>query len=533
MVFSNPVKEKMKARKPVIGAMLRFANPMLAEIMIKTGIETVCIDNEHYPFTDEQIVNICRAVHGAGGICTIRLGQKNREAIYRVMDMGVDGILMPNVETAEEADMIVNATKYPSVGGTGNRGCCPITRGADYGVNLDIPEYYRRINDVTTVSIMIESKTGLENLEEILKNKGIDDFTIGPSDMSGSFGRPGKASDPDIKEAIENALNRMYEAGFAVESLAYNLDQVREALSKNRTLLNTGSDLQMLTRSFASHISGAKQRIERLGLKTTGKTVKERINRKEPVLVTYLRVAEPGIAEIAAHSGTDLVIIDDEHFPFTDAELSNEIRGVHLFGGTCVVRVHDKRTSSIYRILDMGADGIVAPQVQSAEEVESIVRAVKYGPRGNRGFCPITTGAGYGFGQTPMDYASKANKETIVGVMVENRLAVEDLDRILKVEGLDFISIGPSDMSASYGYPGQPDHPVVREAIQKAWDKILASGVALQGQAYNDDAAEKMLKDGKSYPDSCRNSTGNRFRCTSWSQHTYGCLSLSSSDICS
>ena len=145
----------------------------------------------------------------------------------------------------------------------------------------------------------------------------------------------------------------------------------------------------------------------------------------------------------------------------------------------------------------MGADGIVAPQVQSAEEVEQIVRAAKYAPRGDRGLCPITTGADYGFGYSASEIAEKTNKETIVGVMVENRSAVEDLDRILKVDGLDFISIGPSDMSASYGYPGQPDHPVVKAAIQQAWDKILASKIALQGQAYNDDAAEKMLKDGK------------------------------------
>ncbi len=494
MVFFNPVKDKMKAQRPVMAGMVRFANPMLAEIMIKAGVETICIDNEHYPFTDADITNICRAVHGAGGRCTIRIGVKNREAIYRVMDMGVDGILLPNVETAEEAQMIVDATKYPPVG---NRGCCPITRGADYGVNLDIPEYYKRINEVTTVSIMIESRKGLENLDEILKVKGIDEFTIGPSDMSGSFGRPGRASDPDIKKAIDTALAKIYAAGYPVESLAYNIDQVKDALSKNRRMLNIGSDLQMLTRQFAAHINGAREKIKKLGLKCTGETVKEKINRKEPVLVTYLRVAEPGIGEIAAHSGADLVIIDDEHFPFTDAELINQIRAIHTFNGTCVVRTHDKSKSAIARILDMGADGIVAPQVKDAKEAEAIIEAAKYGPRGYRGFCPITAGAEYGFGSDPKAYAKEANRKTIVGIMVETKSAIEDIDNILKLDGLDFISVGPSDVSASYGYPGEPNHPVVKAAMQQAWDKILASKVALQGQAYNDDTAEKILKEGK------------------------------------
>ena len=87
MDYVNSARQKMKERKLLVTAMLRFANPMIAEIMIRCGIDSVCIDNEHYPFTDNDVVNIVRAVHGAGGKCTMRHVPKSHGALYRLMDM--------------------------------------------------------------------------------------------------------------------------------------------------------------------------------------------------------------------------------------------------------------------------------------------------------------------------------------------------------------------------------------------------------------------------------------------------------------
>ena len=139
MNYNSTVKQKLKERKPLITGAVRLPDPSLAVIIAKAGVDAVLIDNEHFPFTDAAITDICRAVHGEGTCCLIRVGQKNLNYIYRVMDMGVDGVLLPNVETAEEAQLIVDAVKYPPVG---QRGCCPITRGADYGVNLNVSEDY-------------------------------------------------------------------------------------------------------------------------------------------------------------------------------------------------------------------------------------------------------------------------------------------------------------------------------------------------------------------------------------------------------
>ncbi|MBR1919897.1 MAG: hypothetical protein IJ831_09770 [Spirochaetales bacterium] len=495
MRFSNPVKEKMRAHRPVITAMLRLANPALAVIMVKAGVESITIDNEHYPFTDNDIINIVRAVKGEGAVCNIRLGDKSLNAIYRVMDMGVDGVLLPNVETREEAQMIVDAVKYPPVG---RRGCCPITRGAEYGVDLDVREYYEKINDETMVGIMIESKKGYSNLDEIMSVKGIDWFAIGPSDFSSSFGKPGQAAtDPEIKAAMTDAYERIVKQGFAVSGQAYTAESARRNLAAGKNVLNIGSDVQMLAKLFTEHVDGVRAVIREKGIKTTDRPVEERLRAKEPIAMPYMRIAEPACVEIACLSGIELLVLDDEHFPFTDKELMNCINAAHALGTKCIVRVHDKSTAAIGRILDIGADGIVAPQVTSYEEALRVCRAVKYGPEGDRGLCPITTAADYGFGHSASDYAQEANRRTIAGIMVETRGAVEDIDRILTIPELDYISVGPSDVSASYGLPGQYDHPTVKGAMRNVWDKTKVSHVALAGQAYTDEKVAPTLDDGK------------------------------------
>ena len=190
------------------------------------------------------------------------------------------------------------------------------------------------------------------------------------------------------------------------------------------------------------------------------------------------------------------MIIDDEHFPFTDKEIINVIRAAHGKGCKVIVRPHDKSKAAIGRILDMGADGIMAPQVLNAEEAEAIVKAVKYGPQGNRGLCPITAGADYGFGHSAQDYAEQANKKTVVGIMIETKSAVEDLDRILAIPGIDYIAFGPSDLSNSYGVPGQYESDLIKGVIKTIREKTKKAGIALNSLAYSDEAVADELKMG-------------------------------------
>ena len=493
MLYSNPVKEKLKKGVPAFFAMLRFSNPMIAQIIAKSGVDSICIDNEHYPFTDEQIINIVRAVHDVGVECTIRPSLKNTNYIYRLLDMGVDGLLFPNVETAEEAKGIIAACKYPPLG---NRGCCPITAGAEYGINVDVQEYYKKKNDAVSIGIMIESKAGIENIEDILKLDGIDYFAVGPSDMSGSFGRPGRAGDPDIKAEIDALHNTIIAAGIPVESLGYSTEQAVKDFNEGKKVFNIGSDLQMLTKRFKFHVESVRNAIAKYSNLNSQLTLKEKFEKKQPIINCFVRIPEPAIAEIAGLSGADMVTLDNEHFPYTDKDLYNSIIATHLAGKKAIVRIYDKSPAYIGRLLDMGADGILAPQVKSAEEVEQIIQSVKYAPRGMRGYCPISIAADYGIGHTVEGYSEEANNQTIIGVMIETKEAIEDLDRILALDGLDYISVGPSDLSASYGYPGLYDVKVVSDAVAYANKAAIESKVSVSAQCYNQESAENALSKG-------------------------------------
>ena len=491
MKFNGRVRRLLNSGKPILSAMTRLQDPVYAEIMARSGLDCVIVDNEHYPFTDSDCVNIVRAVHGAGADCAIRMSGIDFNAIYRALDMGFDGIYIPNVETAEEAQLIVDACKYPP---EGHRGCCPITRGADYGVNLNVSEYYQNINDQIFVVIMIESKRGFMNLDEILKVKGLDVIAVGPSDLSGSFGKPGTV-DQEIRDVMDMIYDKARKAGVVCETMVKNAADAAEGLNKGDRFLYLDSDLQIISNAFKTHNTEALEVIRKAGFTDNGKSLKQRIRDLEPIILPYIRLPEPAVAEVAVLHGSDLIVLDNEHFAYSDSDIINMIRAVHCRGGKVLVRLPDKKKSYIGRVLDMGADGVVAPIIDSYEEALAVVRACLYGPEGERGLCPITAGADYGFGHDPKEYAKEANKRIIIAVMIESQSGVRDLPRILEIPQIDYISIGPADISASYGYAGQVDSPVVKKIIKDIQDQIKAKGKAVCAHGYTTEDVRASLSE--------------------------------------
>ncbi len=226
------------------------------------------------------------------------------------------------------------------------------------------------------------------------------------------------------------------------------------------------------------------------------KSLRSRIRDGEVTIHAMIRLPSPEIAEMIALSGVDYMTIDNEHFAFDDEAIQNVIRAANLHGVPCMVRPTSLDPEYIARLMDMGAIGVLAPQVDSYEEAMRVVRAVKYAPVGKRGFCPISRAASYGVGIDPVAYAKERNEETIVGLMIESREGIEDLDRILTIDEIDMFAVGPSDVSNSYGYPGQIDHPVVREAITTARNKIIKAGKSLCGQSGTLEKARREYEEG-------------------------------------
>lgn len=220
--------------------------------------------------------------------------------------------------------------------------------------------------------------------------------------------------------------------------------------------------------------------------------IKRKLQHKELILRGFLRFPNPAAAEIMALNGIDVIVIDNEHYPFNTERVEDVVRAAQAFGSECMMRVPNPDPARISQMMDAGLSGVVVPHIESYEEAMQVVNAVKYAPVGTRGFCPITRSAAYGYGLEPAAYADFINKQTSIILMTETKRGLENLDQILRIPEVDAISIGPSDVAASYGCPGRSDLPEIQEAIFAGQEKIVAAGKALVSQAYNGEAARRM-----------------------------------------
>ena len=193
-----------------------------------------------------------------------------------------------------------------------------------------------------------------------------------------------------------------------------------------------------------------------------------------PLLGMFVGLPAPSLIEMCGHAGLDFVVIDNEHGPAGGETTEHMIRAARSAGIVPVVRTNE---SDILRVLDMGASAIQVPQVDSAEQAKRIVAAAKYPPAGSRGAAFSTRAAGYGFFGGP-EHVADSNQGIAVIVMAETGVAMDNIDEIASVPGVDAVFFGPNDLSFSLGHPGQMQHPAVREAIEHGVARTLAAGIA-------------------------------------------------------
>jgi 2-keto-3-deoxy-L-rhamnonate aldolase RhmA len=180
------------------------------------------------------------------------------------------------------------------------------------------------------------------------------------------------------------------------------------------------------------------------------------------------------ITEIAAELGFDWVVIDAEHGHLDFKEILEHVRATRNSATTPLVRIQEIEQGLIKRVLDIGAHGILVPQVYGADEVERAIRFAKYPPRGIRG---VGGERATGWGMTLADYTAIANDETMVIPLVETVAAGKCIDAILDVPGVDAIQFGPADYSSSAGYLGQWMGPGIEAELLAIKDKIRSRGV--------------------------------------------------------
>lgn len=205
-------------------------------------------------------------------------------------------------------------------------------------------------------------------------------------------------------------------------------------------------------------------------------TVKEKLRRGEPSFGIWLDGPSPARIEFYGQIGYEFVIIDTEHTAIDLESMLEMVRACEVVGVIPIVRPANHEASTILSYLDMGVMGLFFNHVQSAENVRAIVDRVKYAPIGSRS-AVVPRAARGGPAQSPKDYMQQANEETMITLLVEDVIGLSNLDEILKVEGVDVVCIGPSDLSNSMGFVGERDHPEVRKVILEAEARIAAVGM--------------------------------------------------------
>ncbi len=201
---------------------------------------------------------------------------------------------------------------------------------------------------------------------------------------------------------------------------------------------------------------------------------RQRLKNRELLVGTLVSMGQPEIAGILAGAGCDWLFLDAEHSPLDTLALQRLMIGA---GSTpCLVRLAVSSELDVKKALDIGAAGIIAPLVNSAEQAAQVVRWAKYSPLGTRG---VGVGRAHGYGFQFKDYVDTANEDTVVVVQAEHIEAVNNIEAIVRVPGVDAVLVGPYDLSASLNRLGEVTHPEVVAAIDRVTAACRNAGMPL------------------------------------------------------
>jgi 4-hydroxy-2-oxoheptanedioate aldolase len=223
--------------------------------------------------------------------------------------------------------------------------------------------------------------------------------------------------------------------------------------------------------------------------------LKQKLADGKKVFGSWLGMANPIATEVLALAGYDFLLLDNEHGPATLHDTLLQLQAMSATEAAGVVRVPWNDPVYLKRALDIGAEGVMIPSVETAEQAERAVRACRYPPHGFRGSAyQVVRGAGYGIGTA--DYPKTAAANLLVICQIETRQAVENIAAIAAVDGVDLLFIGPNDLGGSIGRFGELDHPELDELIRRAEAAIKASGKKLGGIPYGGQSATALFERG-------------------------------------
>lgn len=224
---------------------------------------------------------------------------------------------------------------------------------------------------------------------------------------------------------------------------------------------------------------------------------KRKLKNKELQLGLWVNAVSPIMAEITATAGYDWLLFDGEHGPNTTADLLYQLMAIQPYKSHGIVRPLEGTRANIKQVLDLGAQTLLIPMVESAEQAEEIYKSMCYAPKGYRGVGASVARSGR-WNRLP-DYMEYCENELCLLVQVESRKGIENLDEIASVEGVDGVFFGPADLSTDMGYLGDASVPEVMEVMERSVKRVCELGKAAGTLAVNVDVAKKFIEWGATF----------------------------------
>jgi 2-keto-3-deoxy-L-rhamnonate aldolase RhmA len=249
MATLNRVKQKFGRREVAHGVWMSWLEPALVEFYGLLGFDYVLIDGEHVPVERESCLQLVRACEVAGIVPMLRVPDGRPSLILGYLDLGVQGIYVPHVSTADQATQIVEAVKYAP---KGRRGAA-LGRAAGYGLAKPPDEYFRQANEDTIVIALVEDKEGIDNLDEILAVDGVDVVGVGDNDLSHSMGFPGQKDHPDVRTVVEQAEARIASRR-VLDAVVSSVEQAEGSIRAGALMISL-SDSGFMAPAFASYLT--------------------------------------------------------------------------------------------------------------------------------------------------------------------------------------------------------------------------------------------------------------------------------------
>jgi 4-hydroxy-2-oxoheptanedioate aldolase len=254
----NPFKQALKSGRLQIGLWHSLSSHLVVEILADSGFDWILIDTEHAPNELPMVLTQLQAMNAGTARAVVRPAWNDQVTIKRLLDIGAQSLLVPYVETEDEAERSVMSTRYPP---QGFRGYASQARASRYG---RIKGYHAAANAEICLLVQVETKLGLENLDRIAKVEGVDGVFVGPGDLSAALGYLGEPNHPEVVKTIDDAIRRIKESGSVPGILTGDLQLARHYIEQGCLFAAVGSDVGILA-------NGAEQLAAKFRRQSTGR----------------------------------------------------------------------------------------------------------------------------------------------------------------------------------------------------------------------------------------------------------------------